>query len=133
MDDDWLHEVFSAFGKVDSVKVQRDPITGESKLFGFVCFEQVGDAQRCIKESVLLRFYGQQAYVSEKMRPAQRQREEGVQHVSDPLEGLRRKIEVVKPDWLAQKLYGYIKRMSDQQAAALLEDDRLFRRWVQAS
>jgi hypothetical protein len=132
MTDDGLVAHFSQFGTLRSVKVQRDPETGASKLFGFVVFDRIEDARRCIRESVLLKFDGRPAYVTEKVTQAERQRDDPTQH-NDPLDALRRKVSEVQPPSLQTRLLTIVKRISDQQAAALLADDELFELWIQSA
>jgi hypothetical protein len=130
MTDVKLQQIFSEYGSVRNAKVQRNPDTHESKLFGFVCFDEVSDAQRCIKESVLLRFNGSQAYVTEKASPAQRKRDGNSPLPPDPLERLRTKIASIRPVSLHATLIRNVKRMSEQQAVMLIEDNALFGRWA---
>ncbi len=44
-----LHELFSKFGTVTSVKVITDRVTGESKGFAFVEMASADDAQKAIE------------------------------------------------------------------------------------
>ena len=44
-----LKETFSQFGYVKSIKIIKDPITRESRGFGFIEMEE-DDAQQAIKE-----------------------------------------------------------------------------------
>ncbi|POM65601.1 Hypothetical protein PHPALM_18653 [Phytophthora palmivora] len=45
-----LQELFSKFGRVDKCEVIVDPVTRESRGFGFVTFEDVRDAEDAVKE-----------------------------------------------------------------------------------
>ncbi|ETI44017.1 hypothetical protein, variant 3 [Phytophthora nicotianae CJ01A1] len=45
-----LQEIFSKFGRVDKCEVIVDPVTKESRGFGFVTFEDVRDAEDAVKE-----------------------------------------------------------------------------------
>ncbi|CEG48293.1 rna binding [Plasmopara halstedii] len=45
-----LEEVFSKFGRVEKCEVIVDPVTKESRGFGFVTFEDVRDAEDAVKE-----------------------------------------------------------------------------------
>ncbi|RAW43395.1 hypothetical protein PC110_g369 [Phytophthora cactorum] len=45
-----LQELFSKFGRVDKCEVIVDPVTKESRGFGFVTFEDVRDAEDAVKE-----------------------------------------------------------------------------------
>jgi len=49
-DEGTLHEVFSAFGEVDSAKVIMDKFSGRSKGFGFVEMPNDEEAQAAINE-----------------------------------------------------------------------------------
>lgn len=48
--DDKLKEYFTQFGTLSSVKVELDH-KGESKGFGFVCFEESDSAKLCIEKA----------------------------------------------------------------------------------
>ncbi len=48
--DQQLRDAFSAFGNVSSASVVLDRMTGQSRGFGFVEFENDEDARRAIKE-----------------------------------------------------------------------------------
>jgi len=50
INDDFLMEIFSAFGEVTSAKVITDKYTGRSKGFGFVEMTNNEDAQKAIDE-----------------------------------------------------------------------------------
>ncbi|MEN9344478.1 MAG: hypothetical protein RLZZ453_1265 [Chlamydiota bacterium] len=43
-----LHELFSAYGAISSVRIITDKFTGMSKGFGFVEMENLDDAQKAI-------------------------------------------------------------------------------------
>jgi polyadenylate-binding protein len=49
IDDERLHNEFSAFGKITSVKVMTD-FTNHSRGFGFVCFSTPEEAQKAISQ-----------------------------------------------------------------------------------
>jgi RNA recognition motif-containing protein len=61
-------------GRLSNVKIKRVLSTAVSKLFGFVCFEEIVNAQRRLRESLLMRLQERQAYVREKVSRAERQR-----------------------------------------------------------
>jgi len=44
-----LHELFSAYGQITSVRIITDKFTGMSKGFGFVEMENLDDAQKAIE------------------------------------------------------------------------------------
>ena len=69
--DEELKMIFSQFGNVESAKVILDD-EGNSKQFGFVCFETEFQAEKCLKESPLLQIHGKQSYVSIAMSKDQR-------------------------------------------------------------
>jgi len=50
--DEELKEFFKQFGEIESVKIARDPLTGESKQFGYVLFQDKEGLQKAIKESI---------------------------------------------------------------------------------
>ncbi|KAK1948561.1 putative RNA-binding protein C25G10.01 [Phytophthora citrophthora] len=45
-----LQELFSKYGRVDKCEVIVDPVTKESRGFGFVTFEDIRDAEDAVKE-----------------------------------------------------------------------------------
>jgi len=49
-DEDTLHEVFSAFGEVESAKIIMDKFSGRSKGFGFVEMPNDEEAQAAIND-----------------------------------------------------------------------------------
>eukprot|EP00249_Psilotum_nudum_P023760 c28976_g2_i1 orf=372-2312(+) len=49
IDDDKLRELFTAFGRITSCKVMRDP-SGQSKGSGFVAFSSADEATRAVKD-----------------------------------------------------------------------------------
>lgn len=49
-DEDTLHEVFSAFGEVESAKIIMDKFSGRSKGFGFVEMANDEEATNAINE-----------------------------------------------------------------------------------
>jgi polyadenylate-binding protein len=71
-----LTDLFAQWGEVESVKIQSDG-QGRSKKFGFVCYATVEGAQRCIRESTLLKIGGKQVYVAEVV-PADRRRQQNL-------------------------------------------------------
>jgi polyadenylate-binding protein len=75
-----LERVFREFGEIENVKIQRDE-NGISKKFGYVCFANLEDAQKCISQSPLLRFpeTGKQVYVAD-MIPSTRKRQMNLQN-----------------------------------------------------
>jgi RNA recognition motif-containing protein len=48
--EDALREVFGAFGEVESVKLVKDRVSGESRGYGFVLMPSKSEAQSAIKE-----------------------------------------------------------------------------------
>jgi polyadenylate-binding protein len=77
-----LREFFQEFGEIESVKIDRDE-NGQSRKFGYVCFKNVADAQKCIAASPLLKFpeTGKQVYVAE-MIPRAKKRQLNLQNKS---------------------------------------------------
>jgi RNA recognition motif-containing protein len=112
-----LGPISRRFGRVRSARVQRDPATGASKLFGFVVFDDIESAKHCIRESVLLRLDGRPAYVTEKISQADGQREKGP---------------AAEKDAADSRLIAIAKRISEQQIVGLLEDEELFQKWSQS-
>lgn len=73
--EDDLHQLFSQFGSVTSVKIVTDRVTGQSKGFGFVEMANADDAQKAI-EGVNGSQYGGRSLIVSVARP-QQPREEG--------------------------------------------------------
>jgi polyadenylate-binding protein len=74
-----LARIFSEFGAVESTKVSVND-DGTSRKFGYVCFEDVGSAQRAIQGSVLLKVGDKGFYVSELVPKTDRKRENLAKH-----------------------------------------------------
>ncbi|NXG55731.1 EPAB protein, partial [Hemiprocne comata] len=124
MDDDRLREIFSKFGKTQSVKVMMDS-TGRSKGFGFVNFEKHEEAQKA--RGSLLHIYclspklavadmngkeinGRMVYVGRAQKRLERQSE------------LKRKFEQIKQERVSryQGVNLYVKNLDDG-----IDDERL--------
>jgi cold-inducible RNA-binding protein len=73
--EDELHQLFSKFGAVTSVKIVTDRVTGQSKGFGFVEMANADEAQKAIEGTNGSDFGGRSLIVS-VARPPQA-REEG--------------------------------------------------------
>jgi polyadenylate-binding protein len=78
--DEGLRDLFSQFGEIESAVIQRDD-KGVSKKFGFVCFKNKEDAQRCLTHSPLLHFpdSGKQVYLADVV-PATRRKQMNIQN-----------------------------------------------------
>ena len=64
MTEEQIKEMFSRYGEVESVKIMRDE-NGNSRNFGFVCYVNKDDAEKCIDGSVVdLMFGTQNAFVA---------------------------------------------------------------------
>jgi polyadenylate-binding protein len=50
IDEDILKEAFASYGNITSVHIMKDPLTGESKGFGFVCFSSPDKAAKAVQE-----------------------------------------------------------------------------------
>jgi splicing factor 3B subunit 4 len=48
VDENLLRKIFSAFGIVISTKIMRDPETGISKKYGFVCYDNFESSDMAI-------------------------------------------------------------------------------------
>ena len=66
-----LHDLFSPFGTVESVRIITDKFTGQSKGFGFVEMMHRDDAQKAIEEMNGKELGGRTLIVNEA-RPEQR-------------------------------------------------------------
>ncbi|OBS78368.1 hypothetical protein A6R68_19246 [Neotoma lepida] len=74
MDEQGLQDLFSQFGKMQSVKVMRDS-NGQSRGFGFVNFEKHEEAQKAVDHMNGKDVNGQQLYVGRAQKRAERQSE----------------------------------------------------------
>jgi polyadenylate-binding protein len=74
MTEEYLSDLFSQYGQIESVRISRDE-AGVSKKFGFVCFTEPEAAQRAIQNSVLLKVGDRSIYVSELVPRTDRKRE----------------------------------------------------------
>lgn len=63
-----LQELFAKFGKIKYCKVIRDPVSKESRGFGFVTFEDAGDAQEAIKQLNNTEVSGRKLHIEEAKR-----------------------------------------------------------------
>jgi RNA recognition motif-containing protein len=48
MTDEDLEKYFTNYGPVRSCKVAKDPVSGQSKLYGFVWFKEARDANKAM-------------------------------------------------------------------------------------
>ncbi|KAM7326917.1 hypothetical protein ACRRTK_013284 [Alexandromys fortis] len=74
MDEQGLQDLFSQFGKMQSVKVMRDS-NGQSRGFGFVNFEKHEEAQKAVDHMNGKDVSGQQLFVGRAQKRAERQSE----------------------------------------------------------
>jgi hypothetical protein len=128
--DELLIEMFGQFGPITSATVRTYGITNESRGFGFVCFQNWKDAEKCIRESLLMTFRKKPAYVARLRVPADGPREDGAAE-SEVAQALRRKIEELQNGAVRGRLLTCIRRISEHQITKLIGDDQLFQRWVQ--
>ncbi|ERE71628.1 polyadenylate-binding protein 1 [Cricetulus griseus] len=109
MDEQGLQDLFSQFGKMQSVKVMRDS-NGQSRGFGFVNFEKHEEAQKAVDHMNGKEVRGQLLYVGRAQKRAERQSE------------LKRRFEQVKQE--RQNRYQgvnlYVKNLDDS-----INDERL--------
>ncbi|KAL1786984.1 polyadenylate-binding protein 1-like [Sigmodon hispidus] len=109
MDEKGLQDLFSQFGKMQSVKVMRDS-NGQSRGFGFVNFEKHEEAQKAVDHMNGKDVSGQQLYVGRAQKRAERQSE------------LKRRFEQMKQE--RQNRYQgvnlYVKNLDDS-----INDERL--------
>jgi RNA recognition motif-containing protein len=71
--EDEIHQLFSQFGTVTSVKIVTDRVTGQSKGFGFVEMASADDAQKAIEGVNGTQFGGRSLIVSVARPPAARE------------------------------------------------------------
>ncbi|XP_054995439.1 polyadenylate-binding protein 1-like isoform X2 [Sorex araneus] len=109
VDERSLQDLFSAFGKMLSVKVMRDS-SGHSRRFGFVNFEKHEEAQKAVTDMNGKEVSGRLLYVGRAQKRAERQSE------------LKRKFEQMKQDRLShyQGVNLYVKNLNDS-----IDDERL--------
>lgn len=67
-----LKELFSGFGPIVSVLIQRDE-AGNSKGFGFVNFERHEDAERAVQQMNDTEYIGRRLYVSRAQKRSERE------------------------------------------------------------
>lgn len=72
INDDWLRTNFGKFGTITSARVMRDPTTGSSKGFGFVCFSTPEEASAAIQKMNNKMFMGKPVYVALSQVASQR-------------------------------------------------------------
>jgi polyadenylate-binding protein len=148
-----LTDLFAQWGEIESVKIQCDA-QGRSKKFGFVCYATAEGAQRCIKESTLLKIGGRQVYVAEAV-PADLRKQQNLMAGQElgrgggPVPGgdqwpmAMAGGAATAKDRVKQGIldtYGYgaremelvrtIQDMSDEQVSCLARDEALRRRWM---
>ncbi|XP_052040189.1 polyadenylate-binding protein 1-like [Apodemus sylvaticus] len=109
MDEQGLQDLFSQFGKMQSVKVMKDS-NGQSRGFGFVNFEKHEEAQKAVDHMNGKEVRGQVLYVGRAQKRAERQNE------------LKRRFEQMKQE--RQNRYQgvnlYVKNLDDS-----INDERL--------
>ena len=67
MTEEQIKEMFSRYGEVESVKIMRDE-NGNSRNFGFVCYVNKDDAEKCIDNSMVdVKFGTQNAFVAKAL------------------------------------------------------------------
>lgn len=71
--EDDLHQLFSQFGTVTSVKIVTDRVTGQSKGFGFVEMGNADEAQKAIEGTNGTQFGGRNLIVSVARPPSPRE------------------------------------------------------------
>jgi cold-inducible RNA-binding protein len=71
--EDELHQMFSQYGTVTSVKIVTDRVTGQSKGFGFVEMGSDDEAQKAIEGTNGQQFGGRSLIVSVARPPAPRE------------------------------------------------------------
>ena len=65
-----LQDLFAKFGKIKYCKVIRDPVSKESRGFGFVTFEDAAEAQEAIKQLNNTEVSGRKLHIEEAKRAA---------------------------------------------------------------
>jgi polyadenylate-binding protein len=148
-----LAELFAEWGEIESVKIQTDAL-GVSKKFGFVCYATREGAQRCIRESTMLRIGGRQVYVTQAVPADQRKQQNlmtgqarrrgagpgplGDQEPMVIAAAAAASKDRLKQDVLEAHQEGAVRTdllrslddMSDEQASSLIRDPALRRRWL---
>ncbi|ETO27989.1 polyadenylate-binding protein [Reticulomyxa filosa] len=71
--DEKLREIFAPYGTIGSAKVMRNPETGQSRGFGFVCFERKEDASQALVKLNGSVTEGAKLYVSRAQKKEERQ------------------------------------------------------------
>ena len=71
-----LEKYFSAYGKIEEVKIIKDKYSGRSKGFGFVTFAEKEDMTKAIAETNGKEFQGRELKVNEARPREERPRRE---------------------------------------------------------
>jgi RNA recognition motif-containing protein len=124
-----LRQFFAQFGDVERVEVRSGP-SGVSRIFAFVLFGSIEDAENCIAESTLMMFpdTGKQVFVAKRMHAeAKKDRQ-----AKGAVVGTRLRQEIVdqvpKPRQAWQKRR--VMKLSDDQVFILARDQDLLARWM---
>ncbi len=72
-----LHNLFSAYGKIESVRIITDKFTGQSKGFGFVEMADGDEAQKAIEAINGMKLNGRTLIVNEARPEQKRERSFG--------------------------------------------------------
>jgi len=109
LDDDKLRELFEKYGKITSAKVMTDEM-GKSKGFGFVSFEEPGNAEKAVDDLNGKELNGKTLYVGRAQKKSERAAE------------LKRRFELMKMERMSryQGVNLYVKNLDDA-----IDDERL--------
>merc|ERR1712157_380522 len=80
LDDDQLRERFAEYGTITSARVMREPATGTSRGFGFVCFSSPEEAARAVTEMNNKLVLGKPIFVALAQRKEVRRAQLEAQH-----------------------------------------------------
>lgn len=119
-----LIAAFKPFGEIEGAKIARrideHGNEGESKKFGFVCFKNVEDASKALKESAFIEMGGVIPYICHLVAAKDRK---GM----DPEKELLEMILKEAPEHARA-----VTHISREQAQALIADRELFKKWLKS-
>jgi len=136
--DEELKEFFKQFGEIESVKIARDPLTGESKQFGYVLFQDKEGLQKAIKESIDKKLKSNDnlfvaTFKPKKVRKAEKAPEdEQDQKLSEDKKTLKKML--MDHNIVGEEAALLLKSVSNDQVKGLVAEgaEEFFEKWLDA-